>query len=225
MDGGYEQKCRGVAELIDMNKTKDEKITELIDMNKTKDEKITWLEEKVRLLEEQAGDKQEEEVPTDAGMKKSTRSYNVRKYKNHPQSQRASKAEYQPYLNEDTSDFHAANTVEKTAGILFCPIHGTRPFRQIPPTVTQDRPKTSLPEADGRRRHGPYCGAIARSAAHSTPQQRKASCTEGYRIYAHAQVATMRNLVMSFETIQKIFLMIYGRFIHVSTLEDVQCSI
>ena len=55
----YDQKCKEVAELIDMNKTKDEKIAELIDMNKTKDEKIAELidmnktkDEKITWLEE-----------------------------------------------------------------------------------------------------------------------------------------------------------------------------
>ena len=70
--------------------------------------------------------KEEEEVSTDAGMKKSTRSYNVCEYKDHPQSERTPKAKgHQLYLNEYTLSSYATNTVQKTADILFCPIHGT----------------------------------------------------------------------------------------------------
>lgn len=211
----YEQKYKEVADLKKKNTAQAEKIT-------AQAEEIAALNSRIQQLEEAMAKARPK--GQGGGEDKNQRSYNARKFKGHIRAaKRSNSGEYVPYEGEDTTAAAGFRTVDRTADIKFCPVHGTplsKTSNSYPRTTEDAGPDGAwrITEWTVLRRYCAVCGA-----QHSAPVW-GVMPREHFGNNIIAQTCVMRSLVMSFETIQKIFLMVYGRLIHTSTLEELYDS-
>lgn len=214
----YAQKCREVTE-------KDMVVATLHATVAEKDVAIAELKERIRQLESEKEQGQSKK-PGKKDKNENRRSYNTREFKDYPKVERSSKPkEYVPYDTGYAPLLNAHDTVEMIADVTVCPIHGT-PLSEKP----TDKYKRTIEDAKiggewcifswtAYRRYCKKC----RKQHTALPENTLPS--EHFGINIMSQIFVLRNLVMSFETIQKIFLIIYDRFIHISTLEDLYHSV
>ena len=196
----YEQKSKQVEELSKENE----------DLKK----RILFLEGKVTHVQETKSD----------GVKSgNVRSYNARNFKDYPRTKRASACKsYIPYENECTTSNIV--TVSKTADLKFCPIHGTplSEYCNSYSRTTEDVALNGVWQKTHWNTFRRYCTKCRKQ--HSAAIDNVLP-HEHFGINIMAQIYMLRSVVSSFETIQKIILMMYDRFIHISTIEGLYNSV
>lgn len=205
-------------------------IAELGEINAEQSKRIAELEARVRDLEAGSGGAPAEvSNPDNDGEQRggtNLRKYNTRQFKDYPRVKGAPRTrEYSAY--EGGLDFASimSNTAQKTADILTCPVYGTPLSENV--TDTYSRVTEDATMGGGwcrtywqiKRR---YCRACRKQ---HTAQPENVLPGEHYGINIMSIISILRNQVISFESIQKIILMVYGRFIHISTLEELYNSV
>ena len=214
----YEQKCKENAEMKRVIAEKDTRIAE-------QDTRIAELEALVEDLKGGgAGDAQEAGPARggDAGRsgRRNPRKYNAREYKDYPKVDGAPRT--REYLAYDGGlDFSAviSKSVQRTADILVCPVHGT----PLSEKVTETYSRTTRDAVIG----GGWCVThwtvnrryCRKCRGQHTAQPEGVLPGEHYGTNIMAIISILRNLIISFESIQKIILMVYGRFINMSAPE------
>lgn len=185
----------------------DREIARQGDMIAQKDDTIAQLQDRIKQLEEEVTQTKSRRY----GGKKS-RTYNTRKYKDYPH-------QHTPRNRPDNSDSYKFHMIQQVADIAFCPTCG----KQLADTAVSHTRK-SEDVLDGRwtvtqwkiRRR--YCKHCNRQHSATIP---------GVLYNGHfgttitAQIFAMRCLAISFEKIQTIIHMLFGRFIDISVIIDI----
>lgn len=206
----YEQKCKEAVELKGI-------IAE-------QDKRIANLEALVKEL--QRGDAEgghETEPGSDAGGRhdrRGSRKYNTREFKDYPRVNGAPRTrEYNAYDGGFDFSANMVKTMEKTADIRRCPIHGTPLSKKVTDTyerTTEDAVMGGMWRVTNWVIKRRYC---TKCRTQHTARPEDVLPGEHYGINIMSIISILRNLIISFESIQKIILVIYGRFINISTLE------
>ncbi|MXX21068.1 MAG: IS66 family transposase [Cenarchaeum sp. SB0661_bin_35] len=184
----------------------DREIAQQGDMIAQKDDVIAQLQDRIKQLE-----KEVTQTKSRGHHSKKSRSYNTRKYKDYPHQRT-------PRDRPGNFDSHQFHTIQQVADIAFCPICG----KQLADTANIHTRK-SEDVLDGRwtvtqwkiRRR--YCKHCHRQYSATIP---------GVLYNGHfgttimAQIFAMRYLAISFEKIQTIIHMLFGRFIDTSVIID-----
>ena len=209
----YELKNKQNVELNKQNVELNKLVVELKDENKELKERILQIEGKVTQIQETKSDSN----------KKNVRSYNARNFKDYPRTKRASTYKtYVPYENECATSNTV--TVSKIADLKFCPVHGT-PLSEYSNSYSRTTEDVMLNGVwqktnwDTFRRYCTKCRKQHSAAIDNVLPH------EHFGINIMAQIYMLRSVVSSFETIQKIILMMYDRFIHISTIEGLYNSV
>ncbi len=127
-----------------------------------------------------------------------------------------------PYENECATSNTVA--VSKIADLKFCPVHGT-PLSEYSNSYSRTTEDVMLNGVwqktnwDTFRRYCTKCRKQHSAAIDNVLPH------EHFGINIMAQIYMLRSVVSSFETIQKIMLMMYDRFIHISTIEGLYNSV
>ena len=220
----YEQKCKENTELRVIIAEKDRHIAERDERIAERDERIAELEAQIKDLKAGAKDEQTTESHHDEyseqQARRDLRKYNTREFKDYPKVDDVPRTrKYVTYDNGYDFDSVMAHTVEKTADIQKCPKHGTPLSEKITDTysrITEDAVIgggwLTIHWIINRR----YC---RKCRCQHSAQPENVLPGEHYGIITMATISVLRNLVISFGSIQKIILMIYGRFINISTIE------
>ena len=218
----YAQKCKEITEknmvIATMHAAIAEKDTTIAEKDAIIEEKDAEIAELKKQLESKKEQEQSDKT-------ENRRSYNTREFKDYPKVKRSSKPKkYVPYDTGHAPLLNAHEIVEVVADITVCPVHGT-PLSEKPTDkynrTTEDAKiggEWCIFEWTIYRRYCKKCGK------QHTALPENVLPGEHFGINVMSQIFVLRNLVMSFETIQKIFLIIYDRFIHISTLEGLYHS-